>query len=236
MEGLFKNFDDKEVESLKEIVIGLHGLGGGGNHSFLACLSPLLKEQNIGLSWFHLPGHYSRESEELTIDGCFKLIREVESYIRNDLLKNHPNIKVSLFGASFGAHLAIRYLEKHGNNFYKVFLVVPALNQQVKWKKDSPELTKPLESGKTIPFGTFGTKVTPKFYKEFAFYDGLGVKFNRKDNITIVCATGDTVVDNNQTERFAKKHGFEIIWVEGAEHGVRREQDLELFTKLIVGE
>ena len=75
MISLVKNFDDKDANKFSTIIIAVHGFSSSKDSFINKKLAPILKENNIGLVCFDLPGHGDRKNELLTVDSCLKSIK-----------------------------------------------------------------------------------------------------------------------------------------------------------------
>ena len=92
-----KNFSKDETNKLKTIMVAVHEFSSSRNSFVFAKISPTLKENNIGLVCFDLPGHGLRKNEELNVKACLDTIKVIEDEIRS--IYSGP---ISLTGASFG--------------------------------------------------------------------------------------------------------------------------------------
>ena len=108
MVTMIKNFEDKDANKLKTIIIAVHGFSSSKNFYIGRQIAPILKENNIGMLCFDLPGHGDRKSELLNVDACLNSIKEVEDYVRS--IYNGP---ISFAGKSFGGFLLLRYLDNN---------------------------------------------------------------------------------------------------------------------------
>lgn len=233
MIDLIKNFNDNEVNKLKTIVIAVHGFSSS-KHSFINDkLAPILKENNIGLVCFDLPGHGDRKDELLTVDSCLKSIKEVENNVRS--VYDGP---ISLTGKSFGGFLLLRYLENNPNKYYKTILMAPALEQINIWKYNEDEegckLINALEKDKN--FIRKGMEVDVSVLNDFFKFD-IFKHLNIKNDVKLVYGTKDITVSNDNIIKLSKIKNWEIFAVDGADHFFRRDEDVknvaDLFLKFL---
>ena len=83
-----KNFSKDEANKLKTIMIAVHGFSSSRNSFVFAKISPTLKENNIGLVCFDLPGHGLRKNEKLNVKACLDTIKSIEDAAYNYSVKN----------------------------------------------------------------------------------------------------------------------------------------------------
>ena len=116
MKGDFivKNFLEIEANNLNTILIAVHGFSSSRNSFVFQKIAPTLKENNIGLVCFDLPGHGLRKNEKLNVKACLDSIKEIEEWV-----KSFYSGSISLTGASFGGFLLLRYLENNTNQYGK---------------------------------------------------------------------------------------------------------------------
>ena len=131
---IVKNFSEKEASNLKTILIAVHGFSSSRNSFVFEKIAPILKENNIGIVCFDLPGHGLRKNEKLNVKACLDSIREIEEWV-----KSFYSGSISLTGASFGGFLLLRYLENNKNQYGVVILRAPALEEYYVCKEDTLE-------------------------------------------------------------------------------------------------
>src|SRR5699024_9157496 len=78
-----KNFSKDEANKLKTIMIAVHGFSSSRNSFVFAKILPALKENNIGLVCFDLPGHGLRKNEKLNVKACLDTIKDIEDELRS---------------------------------------------------------------------------------------------------------------------------------------------------------
>lgn len=230
MDYIVKNFDDNEVEKLKNIIIAVHGFSSTRNSFVLAKIAPILKENNIGMICFDLPGHGLRKNELLTVDACLKSIAEIE----NNLRKIYSG-KISLTGASFGGFLILRYLENNKNMYDKIILRAPALNQWEIWKddvlEDGNKLIKSLENGRNYDLN--GMEVDVSVLNDYFKFD----IFNHVDlnqDIRLLYGTNDVTVSNKYIFDLSKLKSWHLYEIIGADHFCRRVEDISNIAKIFI--
>lgn len=225
-----KNFEEKEVEELKTIVIAIHGFSSSKNSFVINKIAPFLKKEKIGLICFDLPGHGSRYKEKLSVQACLDSIKEIENKIRK-IYKG----KISFTGASFGGFLVLRYLQNNKRKYSKVILRAPALEQYDIWKDDTSEngreLIKTLESGKNYFQGKMEVDVSMlNDYFKFDIFNNLDIK----QDIKILYGTKDTTVSNKNIFKLAKMKNWQLFEIEGADHFCRRLEDIKKIANIFI--
>ena len=233
MINLIKNFNDNEADKLKTIIIAVHGFSSSKNSFINRKLAPILKDNNIGLVCFDLPGHGDRKTELLTVDACLKSIKEVEDNVRK--IYHGP---ISLTGKSFGGFLLLRYLENNSNLYLKTILMAPALEQVKIWKYNEDEegskLIMSLEEGKN--FVRDGMEVDVSVLNDFFKFDIFN-HLNIENDVKLVYGTQDITVSNDNIIKLSQIKNWDIYAVDGADHFYRRDEDVknvaDLFLKII---
>ncbi len=225
-----KNFDEKEINDLKTIVIAIHGFSSSKNSFVINQIAPILRKENIGILCFDLPGHGTRNKEKLNVQACLDSIIEIENKIRK-IYKG----KISFTGASFGGFLLLRYLQNNNREYGKVILRAPALEQYEIWKDDisenGRELIKSLESGNNYFQGKMEveTSVLNDYFK-FDIFNNLNIE----QDVVILYGSKDKTVSNQNIFKLAKMKNWELFEIEGADHFCRREKDIERIANLFI--
>ena len=230
---MIKNFEEKDVNQLKTIIIAVHGFSSSKNSFINRQIAPLLRENNIGMVCFDLPGHGDRKNELLKVDTCLNSIKEIEDYVRS--IYHGP---ISLTGKSFGGFLLLRYLENNQIKYFKTILMAPALEQYKIGRHNEDEegkdLILSLENGKN--FIREGMEVDVSVLKDFFKFD----IFNHLDienDVKLIYGTKDVTVSNENIKKMANLKNWELFSVDGADHFYRRDEDvktiLNLFLKII---
>ena len=83
-----------------------------------------------------------RKNEKLNVKVCLDSIKEIEEWV-----KSFYSGPISLTGASFGGFLLLRYLENNTNQYGKVILRAPALEEYYICKEDTLENWKEMIEG-----------------------------------------------------------------------------------------
>ena len=236
MVAIIKNFDEKDVNQLKTIIIAVHGFSSSKNSFINKQIAPILRENKIGMVCFDLPGHGDRKDELLKVDACLNSIKEVEDYVRS--IYNGP---ISLTGKSFGGFLLLRYLENNSKKYLKTILMAPALEQYKLWRHNENEedrkLIKSLKKGKN--FVRDGMEVDASILNDFFKFDIFNY-LNIMNDVKLIYGTNDVTVSNENIKKLAKIKNWELFAVDGADHFYRRDEDvktvLNLFLKIINAE
>ena len=225
-----KNFVKDEVNKLKTIMIAAHGFSSSRNSFVYAKLSPILKQNNIGLVCFDLPGHGLRKNEKLNVKACLDTIKDVEDEIRP--FYSGP---ISLTGASFGGFLVLRYLENNKREYGEVILRAPALYEYDVCKNDTlenwSEMIECLDSGKNYVRDNMEVETSMlKDYFKFDIFNHLNIK----EDVKLIYCSEDISVNNDNIIKLAKMKNWELFRLEGADHFCRRGQDINNIAKLFL--
>lgn len=230
MNWINKNFDDKEVGELKAMLIAVHGFSSSKESFMLVQLAPILKKHGIGLVALDLPGHGSRIDEKLNIKDCLDAIAKVE----NEVKKIYKG-KISLTGSSFGGFLLLRYLHKNNNEYDRVILRAPALEQINVWKYDQSEggreLIATLEKGQSALQGKM--IVEPSLLDDFFKFDIFN-HLDIDDDVKIIYGSEDTTVSNKNIIKLAEMKNWEAFCIDGADHFFRRPSDVKATGDFII--
>lgn len=225
-----KNFVKDEVNKLKTIMIAAHGFSSSRNSFVYAKLSPILKQNNIGLVCFDLPGHGLRKNEKLNVKACLDTIKDVEDEIRP--FYSGP---ISLTGASFGGFLVLRYLENNKRKYGEVILRAPALYEYDVCKNDTlenwSEMIECLDSGKNYVRDNMEVETSIlKDYFKFDIFNHLNIK----EDVKLIYCSEDISVNNDNIIKLAKMKNWELFRLEGADNFCRRGQDINNIAKLFL--
>ena len=225
-----KNFSRDEASKLKTIMIAVHGFSSSRNSFVFAKISPALKENNIGLVCFDLPGHGLRKNEKLNVKACLDTIKDVEDEIRP--FYSGP---ISLTGASFGGFLVLRYLENNKRKYGEVILRAPALYEYDVCKNDTlenwSEMIECLDSGKNYVRDNMEVETSMlKDYFKFDIFNHLNIK----EDVKLIYCSEDISVNNDNIIKLAKMKNWELFRLEGADHFCRRGQDINNIAKLFL--
>ena len=225
-----KNFSKDEADKFKTIVIAVHGFSSSRNSFVFAKISPALKENNIGLVCFDLPGHGLRKNEKLNVKACLDTIKSIE----NEIMSFYSG-PISLTGASFGGFLLLRYLENNKRTYGKVILRAPALEEYdicknytlENWK----EMIECLDSGKN--YFRDGMEVETSMLEDY-FKFNIFNHLNVKEDVKLIYCSEDVSVSNDNIFKLAKLKNWQLFSLEGADHFCRRPQDIARITRLFL--
>ena len=117
----------QEKGKVKKLILACHGFDSSKDSSSIVKIAEVFEETNIPLISFNWPGHGDSQ-EEITLEGCFQVLRKVEETIE----KNFPNASIYLYGSSFGGYVILQYLQQNLSFNEKkiekyVFLKSPAI-------------------------------------------------------------------------------------------------------------
>ena len=102
--------------NIKEIIIAVHGFGGGKDSSAIRLLAEKMVKENFLVICFDFPSHGDSEVEadKLTIDNCINDIETIEQYIKDKFGKN---LKINIFATSFGEYITLLKIIKKGTKY-----------------------------------------------------------------------------------------------------------------------
>ncbi len=227
---IIKNFSVEEVDNLKTILIAVHGFSSNRNSFVYTKIASALKQNNIGLVCFDLPGHGLRKNISLNVKVCLDSIREIEDEIRS--FYSGP---ISLTGASYGGFLILRYLENNKRKYDKVILRAPALEEYYVCKEDTlenwREMIECLDSGKNYFIDNMEVEVSLiNDYFKFDIFNHLNIK----EDVKLIYGTEDISVNNENIFRLAKIKNWDLYKLDGADHFCRRSEDIERIKTLFI--
>lgn len=225
-----KNFENSDVDSLKTIIIAVHGFSSSKNSYVLAKIAPKLRENNIGLVCFDLPGHGVRTDEKLNVKACLDSIRTIE----NETRKIYKG-KISLTGASFGGFLLLRYLQNNKREYGVVILRAPALEEYNVCKYDTLEnwceMIETLDSGKNYFRGKMEVETSMlEDYFKFDIFNNLDIQ----QDVKIIYGSEDISVSNENILKLAKMKNWDLFRLEGADHFCRRQEDVDRIAEIFI--
>ncbi|HIT17858.1 MAG TPA: alpha/beta fold hydrolase [Candidatus Caccosoma faecigallinarum] len=225
-----KNFSKEEANNLKTIVIAVHGFSSSRNSFVYAKIAPTLRENNIGMVCFDLPGHGLRKNLKLNVKACLDTIKDIE-----DELRSFYSGPISLTGASFGGFLLLRYLENNKRIYGKVILRAPALEEYDVCKYDTlenwKEMIECLDSGKN--YFRDNMEVETSMLEDYFKFDIFN-HLNIKEDVKLIYCSEDISINNNNIFKLAKLKNWQLFEIKGADHFCRREQDIKRITSLFL--
>lgn len=225
-----KNFSEKEANNLKTILIAVHGFSSSRNSFVFEKIAPTLKENNIGIICFDLPGHGLRKNEKLNVKACLDSIKEIEDWI-----KSFYSGPISLTGASFGGFLLLRYLENNTNQYGEVILRAPALEEYYICKEDTlenwKEMIECLDKGEN--YFRDGMEVDVSMIEDYFKFDIFN-HLDIKENVKLIYGSEDISVNNENILKLAKIKNWDLYRLDDADHFCRRPEDVQNIVKLFI--
>lgn len=218
-----------KVNSIKEIIIAVHGFGGDKDSSAIRLLAERMTEENFAVICFDFPSHGESEVEadRLTIDNCIKDIEAMEEYIKE---KYGNQIKIDIFATSFGAYITLVKIFKYNTKYNKIVLRAPAIKMDEILKQTL--LREPFEVFQERGVTSLGfarkMNVPFDFYKELKQNQILEL-YNNNQKILIIQGTEDDVAPIKDTKELINldKANFKLLEIEGADHRMKKDGELE---------
>ena len=227
---IVKNFLEREANNLKTILIAVHGFSSSRNSFVFEKIAPTLKENNIGLVCFDLPGHGLRKNEKLNVKVCLDSIKEIEEWV-----KSFYSGSISLTGASFGGFLLLRYLENNTNQYGEVILRAPALEEYYICKEDTlenwKEMIECLDKGEN--YFRDGMEVDVSMIEDYFKFDIFN-HLDIKEDVKLIYGSKDISVNNENIFKLAKIKNWDLYRLDDADHFCRRPQDVQNIVKLFI--
>lgn len=217
------------INSVNEIVIGVHGFAGDKESSVLIALAEKLNEQEKALLVFDLPSHGENDnSKVLNLTECIESIGKILEYVK----KEYQNIPISFFSTSFGAFLTLSYLAERREKLHKVILRAPAIFMgEVLENVILPEHNINVQELKKV--ANLGYEVSllvdDKFLSDLK-NNSLDKKTEILDRLYVLQGKLDTTVDPVKNQKFFDKHypnNYEIFYFENADHRFKKPGELE---------
>lgn len=218
-------------ENPEQIIIACHGFAGDKESSAIALLAEKLSKRNIVTLAFDLPGHGTSEvdGKYLTIENCLNDFNKVIEFVNN----KYPNIKINLFGTSFGGYL-ILLLKNKIKNLSKVILRCPAIKMDEILLNEI--IREPFENYQSKGYTVVGyereLKMDFKFYEQLLENKSLEIYNNNFDNMLIIHGNQDTTAPLQDTMEFSKKYDIKIEIVDGADHRFKKPGELDKVVEL----
>ena len=188
-----------ENNDFKEIVVGIHGFAGDKESSVLVSLEKVLSKQGIALLTFDLANHGQKATGDLlSLENCNNCVTEAFDYAFSF------NVPVSVFATSFGAYLALNYIQKNNPFLKHIILRAPAVYMDQTFENvilpehgfNTLDLNKPIDLGYNSHIF-----VDKKFLNDLRQNNLSKLDF-KKTHIDIIQGKKDNVVDWKQNEKF----------------------------------
>jgi esterase/lipase len=204
---IIANFDFAEANSLKRIVIAIHGYGTGKHSAKIKTLADKLKPHNIGLVALDLTCHGESDApcECFRVENFLRDIGAVDAYIRK-----HYNGGVCFSASSFSGYLTLLYLNQSKYEYDRVVLIAPGVDMVKNFLKR-------VDDQKRMPW----------FLGNLQENDVFENLDNIKNELNIVYATKDSEIDNDDIFKLASLKKCNLFPVEGADHWFRGDGEME---------
>ena len=213
------------TESIKEVIIAIHGFGGDKDSSAIRLLAENMVRKNFLVICFDFPSHGDSEVEadKLTIND----IEAIEQYTKDNFGKN---IKINIFATSFGAYIALLKLFKYNTKYNKIVLRAPAIKMDEILKNTL--LREPFEIFKRKRVTKLGFRrimdVPYDFYEELKANKILKI-YQNNQKIFIIQGTDDDVApikDTKELQALDNKN-ITLYEIKGADHRMKKNGELE---------
>lgn len=217
------------TESIKEVIIAIHGFGGDKDSSAIRLLAENMVRKNFLVICFDFPSHGDSEVEadKLTINNCINDIEAIEQYTKDNFGKN---IKINIFATSFGAYIALLKLFKYNTKYNKIVLRAPAIKMDEILKNTL--LRESFEIFKRKRVTKLGFRrimdVPYDFYEELKANKILKI-YQNNQKIFIIQGTDDDVApikDTKELQALDNKN-ITLYEIKGADHRMKKNGELE---------
>ena len=202
----------------RAILIVVHGFASSKESPTCKRLEEIMPKIGISTLAIDLPNHGENKNDDLTIKSCLEVIEDTENYIK----VHFPNIPIYMFASSFGAFLALLYVNNKKSSVKKLFLRCTAVNM----KKILFDSTEPLEWEQLKKEGYIinshflrPVRLSLYFYNEIEKYDLFEIFSTPKDILLkMVHGDCDQIASYDEAVKFSKQFGIDIETVHGSDH------------------
>ena len=201
-------------ETLDEIIIMVHGLGG--NKKEISKLPQELLNENIGFISFDFPYHGTSKEDyqSYTVTSCLNTIDQVYNYA----LSTYPCVKVNFIGNSLGSLYLYMYLQTYHTPCKVIFKSMPLNNYQNMKKKFIKN-----DSNDYFEVG-YGRRLPKQLISDIkTLEDSLNELTLNKNNILFINGTEDKISDINLIRKFCEEYNYNLCEIEGASHNFKNE-------------
>ncbi len=212
-------------DTVKGVVIGVHGFAGDKESSALEAVSNGLGD-NYALLCFDFPAHGTSPASDdaLLVDNCKRDLLAVFKYVQ----EHFPKLPICIFATSFGGYITLLSMSENSFAPEKVILRAPAIKMADVFKnKIVGEEFDLYRNNGTVECGFDRKMNVPfEFYEGLVSNDAFSVGLNVPT--LIFCATEDELVDYSVLHSYAEtKSNVKIVDVKGATHRFKGPGELE---------
>ena len=202
----------------KAILIVVHGFASSKESPTCKRLEEIMPKIGISTIAIDLPNHGENKNDDLKIKSCLEVIEDTENYIK----AHFPNIPIYLFASSFGAFLALLYINNKKSSVKKVFLRCTAVNmKKILFDSTEPSEWEELNKEGFIINSHFlrPVRLSIDFYNEIEKYDLFKI-FSKPKDILLKMVHGDCdqIASYAEAVKFSKQFGIELETINGADH------------------
>lgn len=216
------------------LVILMHGFSSNKNNSTNMYLTPKLISNSVAVIRFDFRGHGSSEGN-LRNTTITRGIEDLQQVLNDSIVANpeFENLKLVLFGSSFGATIALASpIKSVGITVKSPVIDIPEMQlinrgEEVlnKWKKDGVILIK--GSKKT-------SELNYSYVSDALNYDIYNIISNKPSPVYIVHGSCDEIAPVSQSRKLLEKanNKVELVEIDGADHRYTKNRDFNQMIEL----
>ena len=202
----------------RAILIVVHGFASSKESPTCKSLEKIMPKMGISTLAIDLPNHGENKNDDLTIKSCLEVIEDTENYLKY----RFPNIPIYMFASSFGAFLALLYVNNKKSSVKKLFLRCTAVNmKKILFDSTEPDEWEKLKKEGFIINSHFlrPVRLSVDFYNEIEKYNLFEIFSNPKDILLkMVHGDCDQIASYEEAVKFSKQFGIGLETVHGSDH------------------
>ncbi|NMA13742.1 MAG: alpha/beta hydrolase [Clostridia bacterium] len=204
----------------KLAVIISHGFGSSKESPTNQAVSAALPKYGIGTYSFDFPAHGESpvDGRMLRIGNCTGDLADVEAHVH----KLFPEAEIAYFSSSFGAYINLIYLATRKHAGRKSFLRCAAVDMPGIFRsKTTPEYQDQLETQGFVMLDRGylrPLKITREFLADLDGHNVFSLYQPGMAELGMIHGTADETASIDDTRRFARQSGAELIEVKDADH------------------
>ena len=220
-------------EKPKAVLICLHGFTGDKYSPVVEAAAQTLSRSSVRVIGFDWPGHGKSPADSglLTVENCLRDLEVIVQYVRE------PDLPTWLFANSFGCFLGLNYVKRNPETFSRLILRSPALNMP-----DTCRILLPAEELARMERGELITvdcdrplEIGKSFYEDLCRHRIADVPAPAVVPGLIIQGDLDDIVNPRDSVDYAKRNGWKLFIVNGADHLYKKPGELEQIISAVSG-
>lgn len=208
------------ARDIKDVVICGHGFAGHKDNKSTERFAEavLSKFKDDAVLIFDWPSHGKDVKKKILLSDCDEYLSLVIEYVKS----TYGVSKIKGYANSFGGYVFLKYINEHGNPFYKLVLRSPAINIYESLMENiiSNGEMELINKGKVAEVGfDRKTNVSKEFLDEVKAFDVREKEYlDEFEKILIIHGTKDEIIPYEVVEEFSDNNLIELIPFEGENH------------------